>query len=56
MRWRFIDGNGLALKLLADQAKVLKHPEVGLLLDQEMAYDRINPKYLTHVQGQVLHL
>lgn len=56
MRWRFIDGNGLALELLVDQAKVLKHPEAGLLLDQEMAYGRINPKYLAHVQDQVLHL
>lgn len=45
----FIGSNGLVLKPLVDQAKVLKNPEVSLLLDQEKTYDRVNPKYLIHV-------
>ncbi|ORE00958.1 hypothetical protein BCV72DRAFT_310473 [Rhizopus microsporus var. microsporus] len=49
MSERFIDNNRFVLKLQVDQAKVRRHPGVNLLLDQEKAYDRLNPKYLVHV-------
>jgi hypothetical protein len=46
---RFIGDNGLALSMILEQAQGCDHPGIGLLLDQEKAYDRINPGYLSKV-------
>jgi hypothetical protein len=46
---RFIGDNGLALHLLIQQARFTKFTGIGLLLDQEKAYDRVNPMYLIKV-------
>ncbi|CAO3600825.1 unnamed protein product [Absidia cylindrospora] len=43
---RFIAENGLALQLLLEQAQLGGHKGIGLLLDQEKAYDRVHPLYL----------
>ncbi|KAG1135747.1 hypothetical protein G6F37_012566 [Rhizopus arrhizus] len=43
---RFIAENGLVLNILMEQAHVERRPEIGLLLDQEKAYDRVHPTYL----------
>ncbi|KAG0975382.1 hypothetical protein G6F28_012939 [Rhizopus arrhizus] len=43
---RFIAENGMILNILMEQAHVQKRPEIGLLLDQEKAYDRVHPMYL----------
>ncbi|KAG1137022.1 hypothetical protein G6F37_013612 [Rhizopus arrhizus] len=40
---RFIAENGMILNILMEQAHVQKRPEIGLLLDQEKAYDRVHP-------------
>lgn len=49
---KFISDNGLALSMILDQACSLKSPGVGLLLDQEKAYDRVHPHYLRQVMTQ----
>ncbi|KAG1035564.1 hypothetical protein G6F43_013205 [Rhizopus delemar] len=49
MRRRFISDNGLLLHLIVQQARLSKHTGIGLLLDQEKAYDRVNPQYLVRV-------
>jgi hypothetical protein len=49
MRNRFIGDNGLTLHLLLQQARFTKFTGIGLLLDQEKAYDRVNPIYLIKV-------
>ncbi|EIE88703.1 hypothetical protein RO3G_13414 [Rhizopus delemar RA 99-880] len=46
---RFIAENGMVLNILMEQAHVQRRPEIGLLLDQEKAYDRIHPMYLRQV-------
>lgn len=46
---RFITANGLALSLIMEQAKPYSLDGVGLLLDQEKAYDRVHPQYLQKV-------
>ncbi|KAG1136397.1 hypothetical protein G6F37_012055 [Rhizopus arrhizus] len=46
MAGRFIADNGLSARLVMDFAQRFKLPGVGLLLDQEKAYDRIHPGYL----------
>jgi hypothetical protein len=46
---RFIAENGLALKLIMEQSAVQGLTGVGLLLDQEKAYDRIHPGYMEQV-------
>lgn len=46
MQGRFIADNGLCARLIMDMAKRFKIPGVGLLLDQEKAYDRVHPAYL----------
>ncbi|EIE89443.1 hypothetical protein RO3G_14154 [Rhizopus delemar RA 99-880] len=43
---RFIAENGMILNILMEQAHVQRRPEIGLLLDQENAYDRVHPMYL----------
>ncbi|CAO3629834.1 unnamed protein product [Mucor hiemalis] len=49
MPGRFIGENGLMVHLLINQARYLKSTGIGLLLDQEKAYDRVNPEYLLKV-------
>ena len=49
MKRRFIGDNGLLLHLIVQQARLSKHTGIGLLLDQEKAYDRVNPQYLVRV-------
>ncbi|SAL97551.1 hypothetical protein [Absidia glauca] len=43
---RFIGENGMVLHLLLQQARQQRDPGIGLLLDQEKAYDRVHPDYL----------
>lgn len=43
---RFIAENGLTLKILMEQANVQGLQHVGMLLDQEKAYDRVHPSYM----------
>ncbi|KAG0978525.1 hypothetical protein G6F29_009263 [Rhizopus arrhizus] len=43
---RFIAENGIVLNLIMEQASIHRHPGIGLLLDQEKAYDRVHPDYL----------
>ncbi|CEP20108.1 hypothetical protein [Parasitella parasitica] len=49
MKGRFIGKNGLLLHLLLHQARHRQYPGIGMLLDQEKAYDRVNPHYLMKV-------
>lgn len=49
MKGRFIGDNGLILHLLLQQARYRNYPGIGLLLDQEKAYDRVHPLYLIKV-------
>ncbi|KAG0975453.1 hypothetical protein G6F29_011525 [Rhizopus arrhizus] len=49
MPGRFIGDNGLLMQLVKTEAEQRQSTEVGLLLDQEMAYDRVNPEYLKQV-------
>lgn len=47
VRDRFIAGNGLLLKLIMEHARATSSSSIGLLLDQEKAYDRAHhPVYL----------
>ncbi|KAG1453466.1 hypothetical protein G6F46_009217 [Rhizopus delemar] len=46
---RFIAENGMVLNIFMEQAHVQRRPEIGLLLDQEKAYDRVHPMYLRQV-------
>lgn len=46
---RFIAENGLAPKIVMEQAQLHQTPGIGLLLDQEKAYDRVHPLYLRKV-------
>ncbi|KAG1049071.1 hypothetical protein G6F43_008584 [Rhizopus delemar] len=48
---RFIADNGLLVKLIIEHARLTSSAAIGLLLDQEKAYDRVHPTYLC----QVLH-
>lgn len=43
---RFIAENGLVLQLILEQARHHQQTGIGLLLDQEKAYDRVLPAYL----------
>ncbi|KAG2228473.1 hypothetical protein INT48_003130, partial [Thamnidium elegans] len=49
---RFIADNGLMMKLIMDYASSSGSTAIGLLLDQEKAYDRVHPEYLRRVLGQ----
>ncbi|KAG1438913.1 hypothetical protein G6F56_012474 [Rhizopus delemar] len=46
MAGRFIGDNGLCTRLIMDIAQKYKIPGIGLMLDQEKAYDRVHPTYL----------
>ncbi|EIE78597.1 hypothetical protein RO3G_03301 [Rhizopus delemar RA 99-880] len=46
---RFIAENGMIFSILMEQAHVQKRPEIGLLLDQEKAYDRVHPMYFRQI-------
>jgi hypothetical protein len=46
---RFIRDNGLALSMVLEQAKAFDLSGVGILLDQEKAYDRVHAGYLSKV-------
>ncbi|KAG1532813.1 hypothetical protein G6F51_012925 [Rhizopus arrhizus] len=46
---RFIGDNGLFLQLLQTHASFSSAHDIGLMLDQEKAYDRVHPEYLTKV-------
>ncbi|KAI8089298.1 uncharacterized protein BX664DRAFT_131217 [Halteromyces radiatus] len=43
---RFIAENGLAVRLIMEQAQLHQRPGIGLLLDQEKAHDRVHPVYI----------
>ncbi|KAG1275997.1 hypothetical protein G6F62_012279 [Rhizopus arrhizus] len=49
MKERFIADNGALVNLAIEQASIRNSDEVGLLCDQEKAYDRIHPDYLRAV-------
>ncbi|KAG0780446.1 hypothetical protein G6F21_012130 [Rhizopus arrhizus] len=49
LRGRFIADNGLLMKLIMEHARLTSSDAVGLLLDQEKAYDRVHPSYLCKV-------
>ncbi|KAG0755660.1 hypothetical protein G6F62_008320 [Rhizopus arrhizus] len=46
---RFIADNGLLMKLVMEHARLSNSSAIGLLIDQEKAYDRIHPDYLRQV-------
>lgn len=46
MHGRFIADNGLYAQLIMDMAKRFKVLGIGLLLDQEKAYDRVHVAYI----------
>ncbi|EIE89887.1 hypothetical protein RO3G_14598 [Rhizopus delemar RA 99-880] len=46
LRGHFIADNGLLMKLIMEHARLTSSDLVGLLLDQEKAYDRVHPAYL----------
>lgn len=49
IRRRFIADNGHFMKLVMEHARTTNSSPIGLLLDQEKAYDRIHPEYLRRV-------
>lgn len=49
MQGRFIGSQGLLLHLVLQKARYEHHTGLGLLLDQEKAYDRVHPQYLEKV-------
>ncbi|KAG1533924.1 hypothetical protein G6F51_012371 [Rhizopus arrhizus] len=49
MPQRFIGEHGRLLQLIMSSASIQKSSAVGLLLDQEKAYDRVHPEYLSQV-------
>ena len=49
MKGRFIADNGLVLSTVMDHCKAEEGEQVGIMLDFEKAYDRINPDYLAAV-------
>lgn len=49
VRGRFIADNGLLMKLIMEHAASSGSSSIGLLLDQEKAYDRVHPDYLRAV-------
>ncbi|KAG1457502.1 hypothetical protein G6F56_006593 [Rhizopus delemar] len=49
MPQRFIGEHGRLLQLVMASASIQHSESIGLLLDQEKAYDRIHPGYLTQV-------
>ncbi|KAG1130457.1 hypothetical protein G6F37_014146 [Rhizopus arrhizus] len=49
MPGRFIGENGRILQLAMTAASISRSSAVGMLLDQEKAYDRVHPDYLSQV-------
>lgn len=49
MHGRFIGDNGLLVHLIIQEGRYRNYPGIGMLLDQEKAYDRVNPQYLCQV-------
>ncbi|KAG1447516.1 hypothetical protein G6F46_011395 [Rhizopus delemar] len=49
IKGRFIGENGMYVHLILQQLRHDHHPGLGLLLDQEKAYDRVLPEYLLEV-------
>jgi hypothetical protein len=49
MKGRFIADNGLVLSTVMDHCKAEDGQQVGIMLDFEKAYDRVNPDYLAAV-------
>ncbi|KAG1016750.1 hypothetical protein G6F26_012278 [Rhizopus arrhizus] len=49
MPQRFIGEHGRLLQLIMSSVSIQKSSAVGLLLDQEKAYDRVHPEYLSQV-------
>ena len=49
MKGRFIADNGLVLSTVMDHCKAEEGEQVGIMLDFEKAYDRVNPDYLAAV-------
>ncbi|CEP14139.1 hypothetical protein [Parasitella parasitica] len=45
VRGRFIADNGLLMKLVMEHARITQSTSIGLLLDQEKAYDRVHLVY-----------
>lgn len=46
---RFIGDNGMAMSMILDESRGMNYTGVGILLDQEKAYDRVHPLYLRRV-------
>ncbi|OBZ80787.1 hypothetical protein A0J61_11163, partial [Choanephora cucurbitarum] len=53
LQGRFIGDNGLLVHLILQQSRFHKTEGVGLLLDQEKAYDRVYPLYLFKVMDKL---
>ncbi|KAG1152042.1 hypothetical protein G6F37_003564 [Rhizopus arrhizus] len=53
MRRRFIADNGLLMKLIKNHCTTNSSATVGLLLDQEKAYDWVHPDYLRQVLSRI---
>ena len=53
MKGRFIADNGLVLSTVMDHCKAEDGEQVGIMLDFEKAYDRINPEYLAAVMAHM---
>ena len=49
VRGRFIADNGKLTQIIMEQAQCSQSSAIGLLLDQEKAYDRVHPSYLRRV-------
>ncbi|KAG1239579.1 hypothetical protein G6F68_018497 [Rhizopus microsporus] len=49
MKGRFIADNGALAQITLEQASLRQPQEIGLLCDQEKAYDRVHPDYLRAV-------
>jgi Reverse transcriptase (RNA-dependent DNA polymerase)/zinc-binding in reverse transcriptase/Endonuclease/Exonuclease/phosphatase family len=49
MKGRFIADNGLVLSTVMDHCKAEEEKQIGIMLDFEKAYDRVNPDYLAAV-------
>jgi len=53
MKGSFIADNGLVLSTVMDHCKAEDGQQVGIMLDFEKAYDRVNPDYLAMVLRQM---
>jgi hypothetical protein len=53
MKGRFIADNGLVLSTVMDHCRVEGGQQIGVMLDFEKAYDRVNPDYLAAVLSKM---